>query len=214
LREDKLRTFGGIKMWAILPIGMFAFGWASISDVQILDREIDKLHSELSALRKENKSLENKLYSDLGALRKENNSLENKISALSDENQKLKTEFLFRIENLQTEIRVLSTGVDEYKDYLKKPDREIGRVKEDVAVRTRILEERGRVFEEKSAILEEKGRTLEGKNKALEDRTRFLEERLRETGDRFKVWKRRWPTLSQNLERLKNRPRRRRLLPK
>ena len=181
-----MRTFGGIKMWAILPIGMFAFGWASISDVQILDREIDKLHSELSALRKENKSLENKLYSDLGALRKENNSLENKISALSDENQKLKTEFLFRIENLQTEIRVLSTGVDEYKDYLKKPDREIGRVKEDVAVRTRILEERGRVFEEKSAILEEKGRTLEGKNKALEDRTRFLEERLRETGDRFK----------------------------
>ncbi len=170
----------------MLPIGIFAFGWASIKDVQVLDREIDKLHSELSVLRKENKALENKLYSELGAFRKENNALEHKISALSDENQKLRTEFLFQLENAQSKIRILSTGVEEYKDYLKKPAKEIDRVKEDVAARTRTLEERAKVFEGKSRILEEKGRTLEDKNKALEDRTRFLEEKLKETGDRCK----------------------------
>ncbi|RPJ10905.1 MAG: tol-pal system protein YbgF [Deltaproteobacteria bacterium] len=179
-----MKPFGGMKTWLILPIGMFVFGWASIRDGQALDRDIDKLHSELIALRKENKSLENKPYSELGTLRKENNSLDNEIYALSDENQKLKTELLFRLETLQSEIRILSTGFEEYKDYLKKS---IDRLKEDVAVRTRILEERGRVFEEKNRILEEKARTLEHKNKALEDRARFLEERLKETGDRFKV---------------------------
>jgi len=46
-KEDKLKTFGSMKTWVILPIGMFVFGWASIGDVQVLDREIDKLHSDL-----------------------------------------------------------------------------------------------------------------------------------------------------------------------
>ena len=105
---------------------------------KVLDREIDKIYSELSALRKEN------------------NSLEDKISALSDENQKLKTEFLFRLENLQSEIRTLSTGVEEYKDYLKRPSKEIGRVKEDVEVRLKVLEEKRKNLEEKNRAQEEK----------------------------------------------------------
>jgi tol-pal system protein YbgF len=167
-KEDKLKTFGRMRTWVILPIGMFVFGWASIRDVQILDREIDKLHSELSALRNENKSLENKLNSELSAFRKENKSLENKISALSDENQKLKTEFLFRLENLQSEIRILSTGIEEYKDYLKGPSKEIGRVKEDVEVRLRTLEERRKNLEEKNRAQEEKIREMEERLKGLE----------------------------------------------
>jgi len=163
-----LKKFGRIKTWIILPIGVFLFGCATIRDVRILDREIDKLHSELSALRNENKSFENKLYSELSALRKENNSLENKISVLSDENQNLKTEFLFRLENLQSEIRILSTGIEEYKDYLKRPSKEIGRVKEDVEVRLRILEERRKNLEEKIREMEDRLKGAEGKMKQME----------------------------------------------
>ena len=170
-----MKKFGRMKTWIILPIGVFLLGCASIRDVRILDREIDKLYSELSALRKENKSLENKLYSELSAFRKENNSFENKISALSDENQKLKTEFLFRLENLQSEIRILSTGIEEYKDYLKGPSKEIGRVKEDVEVRLRILEERRKNLEEKNRAQEEKIREMEDRLKGVEGKMKQAE---------------------------------------
>jgi len=163
-----LKKFSRIKKWIILPIGVFLLGCATTKDVQILDREIDKLYSQLSVLRKENKSLENKLDSELSAIRKENSSLENKISALSEENQKLKTEFLFRLENLQSEIRVLSTGIEEYKDYLKRPSKEIGRVKEDVEVRLRILEERRKNLEEKIREMEDRLKGLEGRVKQTE----------------------------------------------
>jgi len=170
-----LKRFGRIKTWIILPIGVFLLGCATIRDVRTLDREIDKLYSELGALRKENKSLENKLDSELSALRKENNSFENKISALSDENQKLKTEFLFRLENLQSEIRILSTGIEEYKDYLKGPSKEIGRVKEDVEVRLRILEERRKNLEEKNRAQEEKIREMEDRLKGVEGKMKQAE---------------------------------------
>ena len=152
-----MKKLGRIKTWIILPVGVFLFGCATIRDVRILDREIDKLHSELSALRKEN------------------NSLENKISVLSDENQKLKTEFLFRLESVQSEVRILSTGIEEYKDYLKKPSKEIGRVKEDVEVRLRILEERRKNLEEKNKAQEEKIREMEDRLKGAEGKMKQIE---------------------------------------
>lgn len=145
-----MKKFGRIKMWIFLPIGVFLLGFATTGDVQTLDREIDKIYSELSALRKEN------------------SSLENKISALSDENQKLRTELLFRLENLQSEIRTLSTGVEEYKDYLKRPSKEIGRVKEDVEVRLKVLEEKRKSLEEKIKEMEDRLKGVEGKIKQAE----------------------------------------------
>ena len=144
-------------MWIFLPIGVFLLGFATTGDVQTLDREIDKIYSELSALRKEN------------------SSLENKISALSDENQKLRTELLFRLENLQSEIRTLSTGVEEYKDYLKRPSKEIGRVKEDVEVRLKVLEEKRKSLEEKNRAQEEKIKEMEDRLKGVEGKIKQAE---------------------------------------
>ena len=152
-----MKKFGRIKMWIFLPIGVFLLGFATTGDVQTLDREIDKIYSELSALRKEN------------------SSLENKISALSDENQKLRTELLFRLENLQSEIRTLSTGVEEYKDYLKRPSKEIGRVKEDVEVRLKVLEEKRKSLEEKNIAQEEKNKEMEDRLKGVEGKIKQVE---------------------------------------
>ena len=157
LKEDNLKTFGRVKILILLPIGMFLLGLATTGDAQIRDREIDKIYSELSALRKEN------------------SSLENKVSALSDENQKLKTELLFRLENLQSEIRTLSTGVEEYKDYLKRPSKEIDRVKEDVEVRLKIFEEKKKGLEEKNRALEEKIKEMENRLKGLEGKIKQVE---------------------------------------
>lgn len=146
-----------IKVWMILSIGIFLFGCASVRDVRTLDREIDKVYAELSALRKEN------------------NSLKDKISTLSAENQKLKTDLLIRVDNLQSEVRTLSTGVEEYKDYLKRPSKEIGQVKADVEAGLKGLEEGRRNLEEKNRAQEEKIREMETRLKAMD-------ERLKETG--------------------------------
>jgi tol-pal system protein YbgF len=156
-KEGKLKTFARMKIWIILSIGMFLLGCASVRDAQILDREVDILHSRLNALQKENKSLENK------------------ISALSAENEKLRTDLLFRLENVQSEIRTLATGVEEYKDYLKRPSKEIGRVKEDVEGRLRVLEEGRKNLEEKNKAQEEKIRGMEDHLKGMEGKIKQTE---------------------------------------
>jgi len=157
-KEAELKKLCGIKMWMILSIGIFLLGCASARDVRTLDREIDKVYSELNAVRKENSSLKDKL------------------STLSAENQKLKTEILIRVDNLQSEVRTLSTGVEEYKDYLKRPSKEIGQVKADVEARLKGLEESRRTLEEKNKVQEEKIKEMETHLKAVD-------ERVRETGE-------------------------------
>jgi tol-pal system protein YbgF len=146
-----------MKMGFILSIGVVLLGCASIRDAQILDKEVDILHSRLNALQKENKSLENK------------------ISALSAENQKLRTDLLFRLDNVQSEIRTLSTAVEEYKDYLNRPSKEIGRVKEDVDGRLRVLEEGRKALEEKNKAQEERIRGMEDRLKGMEGKARQAE---------------------------------------
>ncbi len=152
-----MKKLGTIKTWIFLPVGVFLLGLAAPGGAQIREREIDKIYSELSALRKEN------------------SALENKISALSDENQKLRTELLFRLENLQSEIRTLSTSVEEYKDYFRRPSKEIGRIKEDVEARLKVSEERRKTLEEKNAAQEQKIREVEERLKGLEGKLKQAE---------------------------------------
>ncbi len=152
-----MKTFGRMKLWFILSIGVLVVGCASVRDARILDREIDILHSRINALQKENKSLESKM------------------SALSAENQKLRTDLLFRVENVQSEVRTLSTGLEEYKDYLHKPSKEIGRVKEDVDGRLRVLEEGRKALEEKNKAQEERIRGMEDRLKGMEPKVRQAE---------------------------------------
>ena len=144
-------------MWFVLWVGVFLSGCASVRDVRILDNEVDKIYSNLNALQKENKALENK------------------ISALSAENQKFRTDLLFRLENVQSEMRTLSTGVEEYKDYLSRPSKEIGRVKEDVEGRLKGLEEKRKNLEERNKAQEEKMREMEDRLKGVEGKMKQAE---------------------------------------
>jgi tol-pal system protein YbgF len=146
-----------MKAWIVFLIGLLLFGCATTGDVRTLDREIDKLRSQINNLQKENNSIK----SEMAVLRND----------LSSENQKLRADLFLRLETLQTETRTLSTGVEEYKEYLKRPSKEVDRIKTDVEGRLKILEERGKIFEEKN-------RGQEGKIKELEDYLKGLEGKI------------------------------------
>jgi tol-pal system protein YbgF len=105
---------------------------------------------------------------------------------MDNEMKKFQADLLLRIQNLQSEIRMLSTGIEEYKEFMKKPSREMDRMKGDIEGRLRILEERGKTFEEKNRNLEEKGKIFEEKNRNLEDQTNTLGEKIKGIGDRLK----------------------------
>ena len=132
---------------------MLLFGCASTRDIQILDREIDKLYSEIQALKKEHDSIKN----EMSTLKTD----------LSSENQKLKSDLFLRVENLQSEIRILSTGIEEYKEFSKRPSRDLDRVRGDMEGRLKILEERGKTYEERHKAQEGKIRELEDHLKGL-----------------------------------------------
>jgi tol-pal system protein YbgF len=146
-----------MKAWVALFVGLLLFGCATTRDVRTLDREMDKLRSQINTLQKENNSIK----SEIAALKND----------LSSENQKLRADLFLRLETLQTETRTLSTGVEEYKEYLKRPSREVDRVRADVEGRLKILEERGKIFEEKN-------RGEEGKIRELEDHLKGLEGKI------------------------------------
>jgi tol-pal system protein YbgF len=134
-----------MKGWIVFLIGLLLFGCASTRDVRILDKEMDKL------------------YSQINTLRKENDSTKKELSDLRAENQRLKTDLALRVENLQSELRTLSTGVEEYKELLKRPSKETDRMKEDMEGRLKTLEERRKAQEEKLKEIEDRLKGLNGK---------------------------------------------------
>jgi tol-pal system protein YbgF len=174
--EGKLRNVIQIRGWIILSITLLLWGCATTQDVKILDKEIDKLHSQLNLIQKEKDSLRYELQTSQKENQKDISTLR---TDLGNELKKLQADLFLRLEALQSDLRVLSTGVEEYKEFLKRPSREIDRMKEDVSSRTRLLEERGKVYEEKNKALEDRTKILEEQIKAMEDRFKGLEDRLK-----------------------------------
>jgi tol-pal system protein YbgF len=162
-----------MKKWIILGVGALLFGCATSKDVQILDEDIRRFQSQLNLMQKE----EDGLKRELSAFQKKN---QDDIPALQTEIQRVQTDLHVRLENLQSEVRILSTGVEEYKELLKKPFREIDRVKGDMESRLRTLEEREKGIEEKNRALEEKMKETGDRLKGLEERITGLVSKLTE----------------------------------
>ena len=162
-----------VKGWLVLWAGLLLYGCATSGDVQTLDGEISRIHSQLNTIQKEKDSIK----SELAAFEKES---QKDVSNLQTEDKRLQADLLIRLENLQSQIQILSTGVEEYKEFLTRPSKEIDRVREDAALRTRLLEEREKTLEEKSKAQEERTKTLEERLKAMEDRLKGLEGKMSE----------------------------------
>ncbi|MGD0917554.1 MAG: tol-pal system protein YbgF [Thermodesulfobacteriota bacterium] len=140
------------------------YGCATTADVRILDREIYRLSSQLNALQKEKDSLKTEVQKEIPALKTD----------LGSETKKLQADLLLRVEALQSQIRTLSTDVEEYKEFLKRPSKEIERMKEDVALRMRTLEEKDKTVEEKNKVQEDRIRTMEERIKRIEDQLKMI----------------------------------------
>jgi tol-pal system protein YbgF len=184
---------GGVIL--ILLGGLF-FGCATSEDILILDKDIRQFQSQLDLLKKEEESLKK----DLSTFQKDQKGIEREVSTLqgierevstlqismNDEMKKLQADLLLRIENLQSEIRILSTGFEEYKDFFKRPAKEIDKVREDVVQRTKAIEEKGKTFEEKNKTLDDRTKTMGEKIKGIEDRLKGLEDKMNELVSRPK----------------------------
>ncbi|MEW6377214.1 MAG: tol-pal system protein YbgF [Thermodesulfobacteriota bacterium] len=162
-----------IKGWMILGVAVSLWGCATTGDTRYLDGEIQKLHSRLNLIQKEKDAIKN----ELAAFQKET---QKEISTFQAGTKSLQADLLLRLENLQSEVRILSTGVEEYKEFLKRPSKEIDRVKEDIALRTRLLEERGKAFEEKGKAQDDRTKVLEEGMKGVENRLKGLEAKIGE----------------------------------
>ncbi len=176
--EGNLRTLDGMKGGIILGFVVLLLGCATSEDVRILDEDIRRFQSQLNLMQKEGDAFKK----DLSTFQKDQKGIERDVSTLrtdmNNEMKKLQADLLLQIESLQSEIRILSTGVEEYKEFLKRPAKEIDRVREDIALKTKILEERGKTFEEKNRTLEDRTKALGEKIKGIEDRFKGLEEKI------------------------------------
>jgi tol-pal system protein YbgF len=154
------------------------FGCAASEDVRILDEDIRRFQSQLNLMQRE----EDALKKELSTFQKDQKGIEGDVSTLrtdlNNEMKKLQADLLLRIESLQSEIRILSTGIEEYKEFLKRPSKEMDRMKGDIEGQLRILEERGKGTEEKSKVLEEKIKETGDRLKGLEGKMTELSSKL------------------------------------
>ena len=181
-----MRTLDWMKGSIIFGVVVLLLGCATSEDVQILDDDIRRFQSQLNLMQKEGDTLKN----DLSTFQKDQKGIEKDVSTLrtdmDNEMKKLQADLLLRIENLQSEIRILSTGIEEYKEFMKKPSKEIDRMKGDIEGRLRILEERGKTFEEKNRTLEDQTNASGEKIKGIGDRLKGIEEKVTELASKLK----------------------------
>ena len=157
-----------MKILGILAMGASLWGCASSQDVRILDREVTRLQSQVNTLQKEKETLNR----EFAVFRNEWKN------DLTNESKKTQADLQFQLESVKSEIRILSTGLDEYKDFAKRPSKDLERVREDVILRTRVLEEKGKILEEKNRAQDERARALEERIRAMEDRLKSMEAKI------------------------------------
>lgn len=174
-----------LRGWILLGM-ILLLGCATTQDVRILDREIRRLESQWAQTQNRDQKEKEELRKELFTLRGELSPLKQEVSSLKSETQKLKADLLLRLESLQTETRILSTGIEEYKEYLRRPTREVDRLKGEVEARVRTLEEKGKSQDEHFREIAIRTKGIEEQLKAIEARWRSYEDRLKTNEDRLK----------------------------
>lgn len=159
--EDKLQRIVWIKGVILFSILSFLGGCATRREVVVLDRETNRLSSQVTTQQRERESLQR----DMEKLQKDFKTLQAEVSG---ESKKAQADLLLRLENLQTEVRTLGTGIEEYKELLKKTPKEMDRLKENIALRTKALEDKEKILDDKDKNLEERIKGMEEHLKGLE----------------------------------------------
>ena len=169
--EGNLRTLGGMKGWMILGLAMLLWGCATSEDVRILDEDIRQFQSQLNIVQKETE----RFRKDLETVQKENLGLK---ADVAQDAKKVTADLLLRLETLKTEVQTISAGIEEYKELFKKPSEELERLRENITLRTKLLEDKGQKLEEKDRTLEERTMGVENRLKGLDEKIDRLDGKI------------------------------------
>jgi len=137
-----------MKGWIVLLTGLLLLSCATGKNMRTLDKDFGSLQSRISILQKESKSIKNE------------------VSDMRARNQELKTDLSLLLDNLESEIRTLSTSFEDYKEFLKRTPEEISRFKEEMSSRLR-SEEGRRTQEKRVTEIEDRLKALNGKTDRL-----------------------------------------------
>ena len=169
--EGNLRTLGKMKGWMILGLAVLLLGCATSEDVRILDEDIRQFQSQLNTIQKETE----RFRKDLETVQKENLAVK---ADVAEEANKINANLLLRLETLKTEVQTISTGIEEYKELFKKPSKEMERLRENITLRTKLLEDKGQILEEKDRTLEERIMGVENRLKGLDEKIDRLDGKI------------------------------------
>ncbi len=148
----------GVILFSILSL---LLGCATRRDVVVIDKETNRLSSQVNTQQKEKESLQK----DIEKLQKDFKALQAEVAG---ESKKSHADLSLRLDNLQTEVRTLRTGMEEYRELSQKPSKEMDRLKESVAFRTKALEDKEKVSDERDKNLEERMKGIEERLKGLD----------------------------------------------
>jgi len=137
-----------MKGWIVLLTGLLLFACANSKNMRILNKDLDRIQSQINVLKKEN------------------NSNKNEVSDMRVKNQELKADLALLFDNLESEIRTLSTSFGEYKEFLKRVPDEIYLFNEEMIGRLRSEERRG-TQEKRFTEIEDRLKKLDGKTDRL-----------------------------------------------
>ena len=171
IMEGNLRTLGGTKGWMILGLMVLLLGCATSEDVRILHEDSRQFQSQLNTIQKETE----RFRKDLETVQKENLALK---ADVAQDAKKITADLLLRLESLKTEVQTISAGIEEYKELLKKPSQEMERLRENISLRTKLLEDKGQRFEEKDRTLEERIMGVEKRLKGLDEKIDRLDGKI------------------------------------
>ncbi len=133
-----------MKEWAVVFTALLLFSCAGTKNMRDLNLDFDRLQSQINLLQMESESTKNE------------------VSDIRAKNLELKIDLSLPLDNLESEIRTLSTCFEEYKVFLQRTSEEINRIEEEMSGRLGLEERRG-TQEQRFTEIEDWVRTLDGK---------------------------------------------------
>jgi len=138
---------GSLRISLVAGFLVTLFGCASTGEIAYLRQDIDSLYRQLIDVQKELKQLR---------------------SESSMKIRKSQADLDFMLEPLQREIQILKNGVEENREYLQRPQRELTAFRKDFEVRLNGLEAKiGKVQKEMGAKIEEVSRASKAQSKVI-----------------------------------------------
>jgi len=114
-----------MRKWIVFLTGLLLFACASSKDMRNLGRDLNILQSRIIVIQKEN------------------NLTKREVNDMRAKNLDLRSDFALQLDNLESEIRIISTSIEEYKEFLSRNPEEIYQFKEEMKGRLRFEESRG-----------------------------------------------------------------------